>query len=161
MKTLLISFIIVLNIGFSFSQGTLNIQVKDLNGNSTTIADITPSELIVLDFWATWCKPCLKSIPKLVELSQKFQNDKISFIGVSVDSPRSTNKIKPIVKSLKISYPIVSDPEQLLMTELMVNALPTLLVVNRKGKVLFIHEGFVAGDEIDIEKELNKIIEAK
>ena len=158
MKTAIILFVISLNISLAYGQGALSIQVKNINGGKTTIAETTQAEFIVLDFWATWCKPCIKSIPKLVELSKKYRPEKLSFVGVNVDSPRNTNKIKPTVNTLNISYPVVLDADQAVMSELMVSSLPTLIVLNRKGKVLFLHEGYVSGDEVDIEKELNKLI---
>lgn len=142
----------------SKAQAVFDISIKDVNGKATSISEMVSSELIVLDFWATWCKPCVKSIPKLVELSEKYESDKVIFIGVNEDSPRNTNKVKPFVSSLGISYPVILDPEQEIMSELLVNSYPTLMVLNSKAEVLYIHEGYTSGDEYIIEEEINKLL---
>lgn len=139
-------------------QSVLNIETKDISGNTSSISEITNSDLIVLDFWATWCKPCVKSIPKLIELSEKYNSKEISFVGINEDSPRNTNKVKPFVKSLGINYPVLLDPNQEIMNELMVNSYPTLIIINSDAKVLFMHEGYTSGDEILIEQEINKLL---
>ena len=141
------------------AQAVLSIQTKNLKGNTSTIADVATGELIVLDFWATWCKPCVKSIPKLVSLSEKYDLQKVSFVGINEDSPRNTNKVKPFVQSLGVSYPVLLDPDQEIMTELLVNSYPTLIIINADAEVLFIHEGYTSGDELLIEKEINKLLE--
>lgn len=143
---------------YANAQAVYSIQVKDLNGNYTSIEEVASGELIVLDFWATWCKPCVKSIPKLVELSEKYDSEKVSFVGINEDSPRNTNKVKPFVNSMQITYPVLLDPEQEIMNELVVVSYPTLIVLNRDGDVLFIHEGYTSGDEKLIEEEINKLL---
>ena len=159
MKQLFVILIaVLLHQANGVSQSVLTIETKDLNGNTTTIEQTTQSNLIVLDFWATWCKPCVKSIPKLVELSEKYDSERISFIGINEDSPRNINKVKPFVKSLNVTYPILLDPDQELMSELLVSSFPTLIVINRDGKVLYIHEGFTSGDEKLIEEKLDKLL---
>lgn len=161
MKTIIFLLFISLYSGLCHAQGALSIEVNDLNGNRTTIAETVKSDILVLDFWATWCKPCIKSIPKLVELSKKYHPDTLSFIGINVDSPRNINKIKPTVNALKISYPVLHDINQSIMSDLQVSALPTLVVLNHKGKILYFHEGYFAGDEIQIEKKLSQLIKKK
>jgi thioredoxin-related protein len=82
----------------------------------------------------------------------------IQFVGVNADGPRNQSKVKPFAKSLNIKYPIVLDPDQDLVNEFHVTAFPTLIVLNKKGKKVFIHEGFNPGDEKLIQKELSKIL---
>lgn len=163
MNTFLIRFSALALLGLFASmllhaQAVLDIETKDINGNTSSISEVAEGELIVLDFWATWCSPCVKSIPKLVELSTKYDVEKVSFVGINEDSPRNTNKVKPFVQSLGISYPVLLDPNQEIMTELMVNSYPTLMVINTNGKVLFTHEGYSSGDEYLIEEEIDKLL---
>lgn len=140
------------------AQGSFDIEVKNLDGQYTTISELSEGDLIVLDFWATWCKPCIKSIPKLVALSEKYESTQVNFIGVNTDSPRNMNKVKPLAISLGISYPTLMDTDQEIMNELLVNAFPTLIILDKKGKVLFTHEGYISGDEALIEEEINKLL---
>ncbi|MCV9386514.1 TlpA family protein disulfide reductase [Reichenbachiella ulvae] len=139
-------------------QVTLSIELKEINGRVFSLRDLQGSELTVVDFWATWCKPCVKSIPKLIELSENFESDKVKFVGINVDSPRNSAKVRPFSKSLGIPYPVLLDPDQELYGELLVNVLPTLFILDSDGKVLYTHEGYVPGDEKKIEEQLTSLL---
>lgn len=143
------------------AQSVLDTPVQDIEGNVTTIGDITSAEILVLDFWATWCKPCVKSIPKLAKLSEKYKDEDVSFIGVNEDSPRNQIKVKPFAHTLGITYPVIMDVDQSIMSSLLVSAFPTLVIIDQNEKVLFVHEGFVPGDEDIIENRIKEIIESK
>jgi thiol-disulfide isomerase/thioredoxin len=157
---LIIVILCLLPISELFSQGVYDIETKDLNGNISSIGEVTIGNIIVLDFWATWCKPCVKSIPKLVKLSEKFDTDKVSFVGINEDSPRNINKVKPFVSSYNISYPVLLDAEQEIMSDLLVSSFPTLIILDAEANILFVHEGYTSGDEILIEKELTELLES-
>ena len=157
-KSILVAAVVFVTTGLLKAQAVFDISVKDINGQVTSISEVSTGELIVLDFWATWCKPCVKSIPKLNKLSEKYNPDQVSFVGINQDSPRNTNKVKPFVNSMGVKYPILLDPEQELMAELLVVSYPTLIVLNQKAEVLFFHEGYTTGDERLIEDEINKLL---
>ncbi len=163
MKHILYLFF-VLNIASAYNlkaQSILDIPVKNVDGNITTIESVAEGEILVLDFWATWCKPCVKSVPKLAELSEKFKDQGISFIGINEDSPRNLIKVKPMSKLLGFNYPVVLDTDQAIMSALLVSSFPTLVILNKNEKVLYTHEGFITGDEKEIEKEIVRILESE
>lgn len=140
------------------AQGAYHIEIKTLDGVSTTLADEITGELVVLDFWTTWCKPCIRSIPKLITLAEKYDESQVQFIGVNEDSPRNVNKVKPMVKSLKIPYKVVLDTDQLLLSDLNVNAFPTLIILDKEARVLYTHVGFSQGDEQALEDKINELL---
>ena len=135
-----------------------NLEVKDLNQNWVSLNDIKGEKLTVIDFWATWCKPCVSSIPKLNSIYEDFSKLGVEFIGINVDGPRNLAKVKPFATSLNIKYPIILDPNQDLVDEFNVNVFPTLIVINNAGKEVFIHEGFNPGDEKLIREELANLL---
>lgn len=156
-------FIILLSIAFLgllsvSAQGAFDEEVKTLDGTTVSLSDELKGELIVLDFWTTWCKPCIRSIPKIIEVSEKYDESKVQFIGVNEDSPRNQNKVKPMVNSLKIPYTVVLDTEQAVLAELMVTAYPTLMILNREGELLYTHVGFSNGDEVELEEKINELL---
>lgn len=140
------------------AQGAFDLDVKTLDGTTVALSEELTGDLIILDFWTTWCKPCIRSIPKIIAVSEKYEESKVQFIGVNEDSPRNQNKVKPMVNSLKIPYTVVMDTEQAVLSELMVSAYPTLLILNRKGEVLYTHVGFSSGDEIELENKINELL---
>lgn len=158
MKTIYILVILLSNGFVAFSQ-IPDVNVQDIDQNWVSLNDLKGKELTVLDFWATWCKPCVTSIPKLNKLYIQFSEKGVEFIGVNVDAPRSIAKVKPFANSLDIQYPIVLDPDQDLVNQFNVNVFPTLMVYNKKGEEVFVHEGFNPGDEQLIQKELTELLE--
>jgi len=143
------------------AQDIFSYNLTNLEGENIEISDIKGEDLTILDFWASWCKPCIKSIPKLIELSEKFKDSGVIFIGINEDSPRNSSKVKPFAHSLGITYPVLLDSDQELMNELLVNSLPTLIIINKKGEVVYTHIGYSSGDKVLLEEVINKLLHEK
>ncbi|MFA9390751.1 MAG: TlpA family protein disulfide reductase [Prolixibacteraceae bacterium] len=137
---------------------SLNYEIKNTDNNWVNLKDLSGEKLTVLDFWATWCKPCVNALPKLSKLYDQFESQGVNFIGVNVDGPRNQAKVKPFSQSIGITYPVVFDSDQELLSEMNASVLPTLIILNAKGKEVFRHEGFQPGDEKLIEETLNSLL---
>ena len=129
-------------------------RLRDLDNQWKEYEDLQGSQLTVIDFWATWCQSCVRSLPLLNEMSDEFAESGVKFIGVSIDGPRNQSKIKPFIKSMGITYPILRDMNSELMSELGVSACPTLMVFDNEGEVQYFHQGFRPGDEKIIRKHI-------
>ncbi len=134
-------------------------RLKDLSNQWKEYGDLKGSKLTVIDFWATWCQPCVRSIPYLNEMASEYTARGVNFIGVSIDGPRNQSKIAPFIRSLGVSYPILRDLNSELMSELGVTAVPTLLIYDADGRQIFFHEGFRPGDELSIHKAIESFLE--
>ncbi len=144
---------------YSRAQQVGSFSLVDINNKTTSINELKGSKVTILDFWASWCKPCLKSMPELNKIYELYKNKGVQVIGINTDGPRSTSKVAPLTKSLAITYPVLLDINSTLMTELNVQALPTLILLDKSGKVSWIHQGFDTGDveliKAEIEKRIN------
>jgi cytochrome c biogenesis protein CcmG/thiol:disulfide interchange protein DsbE len=89
-------------------------------------------KVVVLVFWATWCGPCIRSIPHTNALADKYKG-KVVFIGVC--HPRGGEKMKDVVKEHGIKYPVALDAEGKLIGELKVNSYPDYYVIDAKGVI--------------------------
>ena len=157
MKTVMIALSFILISGYGLSaQQVRNFILNDLQNKSRSFDELKGEKLTLLDFWATWCKPCNKAIPELNKLYTQFRSKGVNLIGINCDGPRSVAKVAPLSKSLQIEYPVLLDMNAELMNDLNLSAYPTLLMVNSSGKVVWIHEGYVPGDELVIQKEIEK-----
>lgn len=136
------------------AQSILDRELQSTNQQSTSLQTIAGEKFTVIDFWATWCKPCVKAMPKLQKLYSQFQDQGVNFVGVSVDSPRNLSKVAPLAKSLGVKYPILLDPNSAFMNRVNVTALPTLIIVNSKGEEVYRHQGFQRGDDKQIEEAI-------
>ncbi len=140
-----------------YPQGKVyDFRLKDTENKIVSLSEISGKYLTVIDFWATWCQPCIRSMPRMVELSEAYKDQGVGFIGISVDSPRNLSKVKPFARSLGIRYPILLDSNGELMGELNVTAVPTLFIIDGDYRILYMHEGFNAGDEVTIQEEIDK-----
>jgi cytochrome c biogenesis protein CcmG/thiol:disulfide interchange protein DsbE len=140
-----------------YTQGKVyDFSLKDTENKTLSLSDISGESLTVIDFWATWCQPCIRSMPRLVDLSEAYKDKGVDFVGISVDSPRNASKVKPFARSMGIQYPILLDSNGELMGELNVTAVPTLFIIDSDYRILYMHEGFNAGDELTIQEEIDK-----
>lgn len=151
-----ILFLTLLIASTELNQNIYNFRLKNLDNRTVSYEDLKGENLTVIDFWATWCKPCLIAIPKLVEMSDEFEGLGVQFIGVSVDGPRNLNKVRPFARSVGINYPILLDTDNSVMGRIGVRAVPTLLVVNSKDEIVFFHEGYAPADDRIIREEILK-----
>lgn len=140
------------------AQEISNFTLENTDGQIKRYSELKGDKITVIDFWATWCKPCLVSIPKLVELSDSYSDNRVKFIGICVEGPRNISKIKPFAESAGINYPILIDQNHEVSGELNISVIPTLLVIGPENKILYTHEGFVAGDETILKNEIDKML---
>ena len=121
-------------------------RLPDLQGRSVRFQDLD-ADLILLDFWGTWCPPCLKSIPRLVELQAKNPGKKFLVVGIACeqgDFNQATRNVATAAAKLKINYPILmsrNDGSCPLQEALHIQAFPTLVLVDREGRVVWRDQG--------------------
>jgi len=137
----------------------VNFRLNDLNNRPRSFSELRGDKLTLIDFWATWCRPCLRAIPELNRIHEIYGDRGVNIIGVNCDGPRSISKVLPLTRSLQVSYPVVTDMNADLMKSLNLSAFPTLLLADREGKVLWVHEGFIPGDEELIKREIERYLE--
>lgn len=143
-----------------YSKDTVpNFRLKNLDNRTVSFNQIKGENLTIIDFWATWCKPCVKSIPEFVKMDEEFEDDQVKFIGISVDGPRNKAKVKPFIKSLGVDYPILRDSDSSVMARLRVTAVPTMLIVNSENEILYFHEGYKSGEEVEIRNKILELLE--
>jgi len=157
MKRKFILFSTVFSFIFSFNilaQAPV-FQLQNLENEWIQFEDVKGEKLTVIDFWATWCQPCVRSIPELNKISEELKSQGVNFVGISIDGPRNQSKISPFVKSMGIGYPILRDINGEAMSDLNVTSVPTLLIFDNNGELVYTHEGFRPGDENVIKEEIS------
>ena len=108
--------------------------LDDLDGTPFTLSDHR-GEIVVLNFWATWCLPCLAEMPDFEALHQQFGNDGIQVVGISQDTG-GADEVRPFAERLGVTYPLLPDPSFTVSTQFGgVPVLPTTLFIDRDGTV--------------------------
>jgi len=115
--------------------------VKDLDGKDLTLA-AHKGQVVLLNFWATWCGPCRAEIPGLIELQNKYK-DRVQIIGMVVDEEDDDdgNNLRQLVKSERINYPVALTSPEVRMAYGGITALPTVFIINPDGRVVQKHVG--------------------
>jgi thiol-disulfide isomerase/thioredoxin len=124
-----------------------NFSLPGENMQNVNLSEIQGEKLTVIDFWTSWCKPCITAIPEMIKLQEKYRSEGVAIIGINADGPRSVSKALPLAKSMGVNYPILFDTSGDLISEFNITAFPTLLVLNSKREIIFTHEGFRKGEE--------------
>ncbi|MEJ2053008.1 MAG: TlpA disulfide reductase family protein [Calditrichaceae bacterium] len=156
MRTVILSMILLILLSSnSWSGNTIhNFRLKDIDNHWKKLSELQGENLTVIDFWATWCSPCAKAIPKLNDLYQQYKSRGVQFIGINIDSPKNNAKIKPFARAHKIDYTVLKDPNSQQASRLNISSIPTLLIINSDNEIVYRHQGYRSGDEEFIEQEI-------
>ena len=158
MKSIVVLLLMLFPV-FSDNKRVGDFSLPNVENHIQSYNDLKGSNITIIDFWATWCKPCVHAIPKLNELYKAYDSEKVQFIGINVDGPRNLSKVRPFIQALGVEYPVLLDTDQEVMLRLNVSALPTLLIANNKDEIVYIHEGYQPGDEKLIHEEIEKLLQ--
>ncbi len=165
MKKYIIIITLILSVGLfaseklvSFGQAA-DFSLEDANGNVVKLSQFD-DKLVVLDFWATWCVPCVKELPHLSALQEKYGND-IQVLAISIDKARKVSKAKAFVKSNDFKFTTLFDPKQEVAALYnMVNP-PRTMIIDSNLNILWQHDGYKQGDEVHLETEIIKHLNNK
>lgn len=152
-----------------FSAGSQAVEVGDaapdftLQNMNASEPSFTLSELrgktVYLDFWASWCAPCLKSLPLYDELYAKYRDQGLEIIGVNIDSPVEDGLDFLIDNPINFTTP--SDPDGDVPELYGVIGMPTSFLIDAEGNVQQVHIGFRDGDLEKIETEIVNLLQAE
>jgi len=107
---------------------------KDTNGNTQTLSDHR-GKVVLINFWATWCVPCRKEIPYLIDINNELDEDLFTLIGVSVDEASDIEKVDIFIKDQNINYLNVLDDGRLTKQFGSIRAIPTTIIIDKEGTV--------------------------
>jgi peroxiredoxin len=120
--------------------------LSDSKGASVKLSDYK-GQVVLLDFWATWCGGCKVEIPWYMEFQNKYKASGLSVIGVSMDED-GWKSVKPFLEKQPVNYPVViGNPD--LAKRYMVDAMPMTLLIDREGKIADSHVGMVDKDAFE------------
>ena len=110
-----------------------DIALPTVEGDTFRLSD-QRGEVVVLNFWATWCPPCREEIPLFVELQREFEDDGLQFVGVSMDQ-EGVDAVRPFAQKMGVNYPIVVDDGSVAPRYGGIRALPTTFLIGPDGAI--------------------------
>lgn len=125
------------------------------DGKTIKLSDFK-GKIVIVDFWATWCPPCRRGIPDLIEIQKEYPND-VVVIGISVDSD-TKNNVVPFMQSVGINYPVAFANTDVVQAYGGIESIPTSFVIDQKGNIVDRHIGLVPITEFTsaLKKLMNK-----
>ncbi len=123
------------------------IVLKNLKGKTIRIEDFK-GKVILLNFWATWCAPCLAEVPELIEWQKEYQNQGLQIIGITYP-PTNRIKVRDFVRKNKINYPILFGSKKTKELFDSGNTMPFSIVIGRDGNIKERIEGVIFAEEFD------------
>jgi len=109
-------------------------------------------KVVLVDFWASWCGPCLESFPWMQQMSTRYGPSGLVVVAVNVDHDRPL--AERFLRSQRSTFDIVFDPRGAVAESFRVEGMPSSYYIDRHGKVRFTHVGFHSGDAADFEREI-------
>jgi peroxiredoxin len=102
-------------------------------------------DVVLINFWASWCGPCRQEMPLLSELHAKYKAMGFTVLGVNVEEDSS--EAKKLLQNMPVSFPVLFDNESVVSKQYDVVAMPSTVLVDRDGKMRFLHKGYKPGEE--------------
>ena len=121
-------------------------ELDTLDGDVASLDQYLGKDVILIDFWATWCDPCLTAMPHLEELYEKYKAQGFVVLGVNIDGPDSAAEVRSKVAQLGVTFPILLDSETRVVS--LYNpktSAPYTVLIGRDGQVILKQEGYTTG----------------
>ena len=161
-KYFLSSLLFLLFVSTVFAQKQLpaSLTMETMSGKKVNLKKYIEEKgkITVVNFWATWCKPCKEELDNInADYLEEWKDDyDIEFIAVSMDNSRTKPKVQGVVDTKGWEYDILCNPDTSAYQSLGFNACPYTLLLDAKGNIVYKHNGYKPGDEEELEEEIAK-----
>lgn len=115
------------------------LEVTTTEGEKLKLSEVK-SAVVILNFWASWCKPCLQEFPSLVSLGKRFTEDQVKVIGINSDYEDQEKNIKKTVDKYKLNFDNIADVDNKVLDSFLISAIPVSIIYHR-GKVVEVSKG--------------------
>ena len=129
--------------------------LKTLDGPALRLAE-QRGQVVLVNFWASWCAPCKVEMPHLNRLADKYRDTGVVLLAVNVDD--DPKKAAAEAKKLGINFPVLLDTAKTASKAYQLQAMPTTVLVDRDGKVRHVHQGYRAGYEQTYDEQLRALV---
>lgn len=113
-------------------------------------------DVVMINFWASWCKPCRQEMPLLEQIYQRYKNLGFTLVGVNVDEDPKSAEL--ILKNIPVSFPIAYDQQDKVSNKYGLEGMPNTVFVDRNGNIRHVHTGYTSGDEQGYDEQIRLLI---
>lgn len=132
--------------------------LRDLSGRDVSLSDFE-GRVVLLDFWATWCVPCEAAMPHLQALHEKYADQGLTILAISMDGPETLASVGPFARRYGLTFPVLLDAETKVTSIYNPKSqAPLSVFIDREGRVSLTKQGFAPGDEALVETEVVRLL---
>jgi len=156
----LLLFVFTQSISAQDSKPSLpSVSVKNLDGKTINTSELNNNgNPMIISFWATWCKPCVKEMTTIAEVYEEWQEETgVLFVAVSIDDARTVANVKPMINGKGWDYMVLLDQNKDFARAMNVNLVPHTFIINGKGEIVWQHTAFTEGSELKIIELVRKL----
>jgi peroxiredoxin len=160
----LLGFFLIILMNMSIAQSNMpDFQVQTLDGKNLSILEVAKkNKLTVVSFWATWCVPCQKELDAVHKEYANWQSKYgVQIVALSIDNEKAFPKVKPLIEKKGWQYETLWDKNEAYKSKLQISSIPYTLLIDPKGKILYRHNGYKAGDEKELEEKIASFSKVK
>ncbi len=128
----------------------------DLQGRSVALAELRTRKAIVLDFWATWCGPCMRALPDLQELHEEFRERGVEIVAVNLGE--DLERVREFVERNEYTFRVVTDRDSVIGSRFGVSAIPTTVVIDTDGRIESIRIGYSPTHKARLRQMLERLL---
>jgi peroxiredoxin len=129
--------------------------LKSLEGRNLRLAE-QRGQVVLVNFWATWCGPCKQEMPHLNRLYDKYRSSGFVLLGVNVDE--DTHQASGTAAKLGLHFPVLLDADKAVVRLYDLNSMPATVLIDRDGKVRYLHRGYRDGLEAAYEQQIRELV---
>lgn len=144
--------------GLGASAEIPSVILKDMHGNTVDTSKLNnDGKPFIIDFWATWCKPCVRELKAIADVYEDWVDETgVKIYAVSLDAAQDEQRVKPFVENKGWEYVVLLDPNGDFKRQLGVSDPPHVFVVDGNGNITWNHQGYVDGGEDEIIEAVKK-----
>jgi thiol-disulfide isomerase/thioredoxin len=141
--------------------GVEGIVLQTMDGARVSVDSLMAEGPVVIDFWATWCRPCRVEMPRLQKIYEELADRKVHFAAVSLDTRQSKSRVEAYMEKNALSIPVYCDADGKLARMFKVMAIPTTILIDQNGDIAYQTRGYRPGDEILLKKQIETLIDRR
>jgi len=129
--------------------------LKSASGSNLKLSEFR-GEVVLVNFWASWCGPCRQEMPLLNELHEQYRDLGFTVLGVNVEE--DARKARELLEEAPVSFPVLFDSDSVVSREYDVVAMPSTVLVDRNGKLRYLHKGYKPGLEAVYQQQIRDLL---